>query len=84
MTNFKQIESTNILGGIIKISLSGRTDVKGTQEIDLKLTSYTATQNAVTVDMSAVSFLASIDIRTLLMTAKALSGQGVNGHSQSG
>ena len=28
------------------------------------------------VDMSAVSFLASIGIRTLLMTAKAVSGRG--------
>lgn len=71
-----QIESASIPGGIIKIALSGRMDVLGTQEIDLKFTSYTATQNAVMVDMSAVSFLASIGIRTLLMTAKAVSGRG--------
>ena len=71
-----QIESTNIVDGIIKISLSGRMDVQGTQEIDLKFTSYTATQNAVMVDMNAVSFLASIGIRTLLMTAKAVYGRG--------
>ena len=71
-----QIESASIPGGIIKIALSGRMDVLGTQEIDLKFTGYTATHNAVMVDMSAVSFLASIGIRTLLMTAKAVSGRG--------
>lgn len=71
-----QIESVSIPGDIIKIALSGRMDVQGTQEIDLKFTGYTATQNAVMVDMSAVSFLASIGIRTLLMTAKAVSRRG--------
>lgn len=71
-----QIESESLDSGILKISLAGRMDVQGTQEIDLKFTGYAARQKAVAVDMSAVSFLASIGIRTLLLAAKAISQRG--------
>jgi anti-anti-sigma factor len=71
-----QIESETLDGGIVGIKLAGRMDVQGAQEIDLKFTAYTARQRAVVVDMSAVDFLASIGIRTLLLTAKAISQRG--------
>ena len=71
-----QIESESLDGGILKITLAGRMDVQGTQEIDLKFTGYTAKQRSVIVDMSAVNFLASIGIRTLLLSAKAISQRG--------
>lgn len=67
------IEAENLDNGIIKIRLAGRMDVQGTQEIDLKFNGHTANQRAVIVDMSAVDFLASIGIRTLLLVAKAVS-----------
>jgi anti-anti-sigma factor len=51
-------------------------DVKGTQDIDLKFNGYAANQRSVIVDMSAVDFLASIGIRTLLLVAKAISRRG--------
>ena len=68
-----QIEAETLDGGILKISLAGRMDMLGAQEIDLKFTGYTARQHAVIVDLSAVNFLASIGIRTLLLAAKAIS-----------
>ncbi|MEI6302752.1 MAG: STAS domain-containing protein [Betaproteobacteria bacterium] len=71
-----QIDSERLDGGVLKIALAGRMDVQGTQEIDLKFTGYTANQQAVIVDMSAVEFLASIGIRTLLLAAKAISRRG--------
>ncbi len=70
------IDSESLDGGILKIALAGRMDVQGTQEIDLKFTGYTANQKSVIVDMSAVEFLASIGIRTLLLSAKAISRRG--------
>jgi len=70
------IEAESLDGGIQKISLAGRMDVQGAQEIDLKFTSYTANKTAVIVDLSGVDFLASIGIRTLLMSAKAVSSRG--------
>jgi anti-anti-sigma factor len=58
--------------GIIGISLTGRMDIVGTQQIDLKFTAAAATRKApVLVDMSNVTFLASIGIRTLVNNAKA-------------
>jgi anti-anti-sigma factor len=70
------IETESLDNGILKISLAGRMDVQGAQEIDLKFSGYTANQRAVIVDMSAVDFLASIGIRTLLLVAKAISRRG--------
>lgn len=71
-----QIEAEPLEGGILKISLAGRMDVQGAQSVDLKFTSHAASQSAVVVDISAVDFLASIGIRTLLMTAKAMAKRG--------
>ncbi len=71
-----KIEAESLDGGIQKIVLAGRMDVQGSQEIDLKFTSFTANQTAVIVDMSGVDFLASIGIRTLLLSAKAVSSRG--------
>ena len=70
------IESESLDGGILKIILSGRMDVQGAQQIDLKFTASTSGQRAVIVDMSAVDFLASIGMRTLLLSAKAMSKRG--------
>ena len=70
------IDAETLANGVLKINLAGRMDVQGAQAIDLKFTSYTANQKAVVVDLSGVSFLASIGIRTLLLAAKAVAGRG--------
>jgi len=67
-----KIESERLDDNIQKITLAGRMDVQGAQEIDLKFAGHTANQTAVIVDMSAVDFLSSIGIRTLLLCAKAV------------
>jgi anti-sigma B factor antagonist len=70
------IAAESLDGNILKVALEGRMDLQGAQEIDLKFSGYTANKRAVIVDMSAVNFLASMGIRTLLMVAKAVSGRG--------
>lgn len=70
------IETESLDGGILRINLAGRMDVQGAQEIDLKFTGHTANQRSVIVDLSGVSFLASIGIRTLLLAAKAVNQRG--------
>ena len=63
--------------GILRISLSGRMDIIGTQQIDLKFTALTSTRKAqILVDLSNVTFIASIGIRTLITTAKAQKARG--------
>ena len=59
------------------VRLSGRLDLKGSGEIDLRFTSLTATDaKDILVDMSGVDFLASIGMRMLLTCAKAKSARG--------
>ena len=58
--------------GILGIDLSGRMDIVGTQQIDLKFSVLTSTRRAqILVDLSNVTFIASIGIRTLIVSAKA-------------
>lgn len=72
-----RIDSELLDGHILKIALDGRLDVEGTQAIDMKFTALTATKKAaILVDMTNVSFLASIGMRTLLTCAKAASNRG--------
>jgi anti-sigma B factor antagonist len=67
-----ELEARELESGILGISLSGRMDAIGTQQIDLKFTALTATRKAVVlVDLSKVTLLASIGIRTLVSNAKA-------------
>ena len=71
------IESQKLGDKVVRIVLTGRMDVQGTQEIEARFNEMTAVDGcAVLVDMSAVSFLASIGIRTLLISAKALKARG--------
>ena len=72
-----RLESEMLDDQILRITLDGRLDVEGTQAIDMKFTALTATKKAaVLVDMTDVSFLASIGMRTLLSCAKAVSNRG--------
>jgi anti-anti-sigma factor len=58
---------------VTRLALNGRLDYQGTGEIELAFTAQTATMHrAAVVDLSEVSFLASIGMRLLLQVAKAL------------
>jgi anti-anti-sigma factor len=60
-----------------RIALSGRLDGRGTEEIAAKFAALsTAGKQRVVVDLTGVSFLASIGIRALITSAKALQRNG--------
>jgi anti-anti-sigma factor len=60
-----------------RISISGRLDIPGTDTISAKFAALAASaQRRVVVDLTAVSFLASIGIRALITNAKALQQRG--------
>src|SRR5215475_13806431 len=64
-------------GKVTRISLDGRLDLEGTREIDQQFAFATSTQPLrLAVDLSSVSFVASIGLRTLLTAARAQSGRG--------
>ncbi len=72
-----ELETETMDGGITRIKLRGRMDMRGAQEIDLRFTAITTVkQGAYIVDMSLVDFLASIGIRTLLVSAKGAHARG--------
>jgi anti-anti-sigma factor len=60
-----------------RIILSGRLDVPGTGEIETKFAALSAAgRRRLVVDLSAVSFLASIGIRAIITNAKAQQNRG--------
>lgn len=71
------LRSEPLADGIEKISLVGRLDSLGGHEIGLRFSALLATPKLLAVvDMSQVSFLASIGIRTLVVNARAQSQRG--------
>lgn len=72
-----ELHSRELESGIVSISLVGRMDSLGAQEIDMRFTALSATRKVpVLVDLSQVTFMASIGIRTLVTNAKAQKRRG--------
>lgn len=72
-----KFEVNELDNGIKQVRLVGRLDMKGTNEIDNLFNFQINTAKApVLIDMSEVDFLASIGIRLLLTSARALSRRG--------
>jgi anti-anti-sigma factor len=70
------LTTENLDGGVTKVILEGLLDIPGSQAIDLKFNVIAGSKRAVIVDLSAVSFVASIGIRTLLTGAKTVQTKG--------
>ncbi len=70
------LTTESLPGGVTKVVLDGVLDIPGSQAIDLRFNVIAGANRAVIVDLSAVSFLASIGIRTLLSGAKAIQLKG--------
>jgi anti-sigma B factor antagonist len=69
-----ELEYSELDNGIRLIKLIGKLDSAGYNSVDLKFTAHCSGDNIrVLVDLSEVSFLASIGIRMLTMNAKSLS-----------
>jgi anti-sigma B factor antagonist len=72
-----ELQSRDLESGILGISLAGRFDSVGAQQIDMRFTALTATRKApILVDLSQVTFVASIGIRTLVTNARAQKRRG--------
>ena len=72
-----QFESTTLADDITRIALDGRLDIEGTQAIEQKFSFATTIRPAkIIVDLSGVTFLASIGIRLLVASARAQANRG--------
>jgi anti-anti-sigma factor len=68
---------SNLESGVKLIQLIGSLDMQGTNEVNLKFTVYaSAKKAAVVVDLSQVDYLASIGLRLLITSARALQQRG--------
>ena len=72
-----QLTVENLEGGGRCLHLSGRLDLKGTQEVDAQFTAEAAAmKTSVILNFSRVDYVASVGIRLLLSNAKALVPSG--------
>lgn len=71
------IDFQDISDTLRKVTITGRLDLPGTDEIATKFAALAASANRrVVVDLTGVSFLASIGIRAIITNAKALQQRG--------
>ena len=65
-------------GGIIRASLAGRMDIQGSLAVDKQMEDLANANVNVAIDVSQVTFLASLGIRTLITCCKILAAKGGN------
>src|SRR5262249_50666867 len=70
------LEVADLENGITKVTLSGRLDVEGALKVDSDFNAIAEQKKRVLVDLSDVTFIASLGIRTLITGAKATTSNG--------
>lgn len=62
--------------GVTLVHLDGRLDIAGASAVDLRFSALAGSRRSLVVDLSKVSFLASMGIRLLLTGAKTVAAKG--------
>jgi anti-sigma B factor antagonist len=62
----------DLAGGITKVVLSGRIDIAGASEIDMPMSIVGGTRRNVIIDLSGVDFMASLGLRSIVLSGKAI------------
>jgi anti-anti-sigma factor len=70
------IDVKDLSGGVTEVKVVGRMDIKGVFAIEDGFSSVADEKHKVIVNMEEVSFLASLGIRTLVMSTKAVAAKG--------
>jgi len=63
-------------GSTATVILNGKLDIYGAEVVELPLATLSGSKQGIVVDLTAVSFLASIGIRHLLLAAKGVTRRG--------
>src|SRR3974390_665084 len=71
-----QMEVLETADGIPHVALDGRFDIEGALAVDLKFSALAGSANKTIIDLSKVSFLASMGVRTLMVSAKTIIRRG--------
>ncbi len=59
-------------GGITKVVLSGRIDIAGAAQIDMPMSIVGGSKRNVVIDLSEVTFIASLGLRSIVLGGKAV------------
>lgn len=70
------ISTESIDGGITRVLLDGRLDIQGAAAIDLRMNVLAGSNKFLLVDLSNVSFLGSMGLRSIVLPAQALQRRG--------
>lgn len=62
--------------GALLITLTGRLDIAGASQVELRFTALTSGHKSVVVDMAGVEFMASMGLRMLIMAARSVASKG--------
>lgn len=62
--------------GLTRISLAGKLDLKGAEQIDLKFSALASSRPRVAIDLTDVDYIASMGVRTLMMSGRAAAKRG--------
>ncbi len=71
-----QIDKTDLGGSVTRLKLAGKLDINGAAMVEIPLGLAANNSRGVIVDMSEVSFVASLGVRHLVMAAKTLDRKG--------
>jgi len=71
-----RLEQEELPGNILNLKLIGSLDIAGAGEIEMPFSVIAGKNTRVILDLSKVTFLASIGIRVLVKTARAISSRG--------
>lgn len=72
-----KLESQTLENGIRVVKLEGKMDIHGVSQVSEEFSSTLEEQaKQIVVDMSAVSFMASLGMRTLMITARGVNSKG--------
>jgi anti-anti-sigma factor len=71
-----KLDVADMENGITKVSLSGRLDIEGALKVDDEFKKITEEKKNLVVDLSEVTFIASLGIRTLIIGAKVTANNG--------
>ncbi|MCW8308633.1 STAS domain-containing protein [Acidiphilium sp. PA] len=72
----KPIAFEELAGNITKVVLSGRIDIAGASAIDMPMSLVGGSKKAVIVDLAGVEFMASLGLRSVVLSGKTVLGKG--------
>jgi anti-sigma B factor antagonist len=71
-----KLEVIDDTDGVTRIVLEGRMDIQGALAVDPQFQEIAKSKRKVLVDLTKLDFLASLGMRTLVMSAKAIRNEG--------